>query len=158
MAAVSKLQSSPISGFTPNSIKWIHLEGGSDFDYPINYWLAILGARPDAGCIDFLAKWEPDSYCHFHRHVGDTPTLVLEGEHHIVETTDTQTLHKIRKPGHYVRNPAGDVHMEYGGPVGSVVFFSMQSADGRLFEILDKDENVLGVATIEGLVAGRLTS
>jgi len=48
--------------------------------------------------------------------------------------------------------------MEYAGPEGSLVFFSMQSTDGRLFEILDKDENVLGIATIEGLVAGRLTS
>jgi hypothetical protein len=158
MADVQTLQSSPISGFTLNSLKWIHLEGGPDFDYPINYWLAILGARPEAGGIDFLAKWEPDLYCHFHRHLGDTTTLVLEGEHHVVEATATQTLHKIRKPGHYTRNPAGDVHMEYGGPAGSLVFFSMQSADGRLFEILDKDENVLGVVTIEGLVAGRLTS
>jgi hypothetical protein len=48
--------------------------------------------------------------------------------------------------------------MEYAGSAGSLVFFSMQSADGRLFEILDKDENVLGVATVEGLVSGRLTS
>jgi hypothetical protein len=34
----------------------------------------------------------------------------------------------------------------------------MQSADGRLFEILDKDEKVLGIATIEGLVSGRIAS
>ncbi len=56
------------------------------------------------------------------------------------------------------RNPAGDLHMEYAGPQGSVVFFSMQAEDGRLFEILDKDENVLAVVTIKDLVAGRLGS
>ena len=105
-----------------------------------------------------LVKWEPDAYCHFHRHIGDTTTLILEGEHHVVETTATQTLHKIRKPGHYARTPDGEAHMEYAGPAGSLVFFSMQAADGRLFEILDKDENVLDVATIEGLVAGRFAS
>ena len=76
----------------------------------------------------------------------------------MVETTANQTLHKIRKPGHYSRTPDGEAHMEYAGPEGSLVFFSMHSADGRLFEILDKDENVLGVATIEGLVAGRFAS
>ena len=46
--------------------------------------------------------------------------------------------------------------MEYAGPQGSVVFFSMQTDDGRLFEILDKDENVLAVATLDDFVAGRL--
>jgi len=158
MAAVPTLQSSPISAFNLNNLKWTHFEGGPEFDYPINYWLAILGARPDAGSIDFLVKWEPDAYCHFHRHIGDTTTLILEGEHHVVETTANQTLHKIRKPGNYSRTPDGEAHMEYAGPEGSLVFFSMHSADGRLFEILDKDENVLGVATIEGLVAGRFAS
>jgi hypothetical protein len=48
--------------------------------------------------------------------------------------------------------------MEYAGPAGSLVFFSMRSPDGRLFEILDKDENVLGIATVEGLLTGKLTS
>ena len=158
MAAVITPQSGPISGFNLNNLKWVHLEGGPEFDYPINYWLAILGARPEAGCIDFLVKWEPGSYCHFHRHLGETTTLILEGEHHVVETTTTQTLHKTRKPGHYSRTPDGEVHMEYAGPAGSLVFFSMQSPDGRLFEILDKDENILGIATIEGLVSGQLTS
>lgn len=157
MAAVTKLHANPIAGFPPNNINWIHLEGSPNFDYPIDYWLAVLGARPETGNIDFLVKWAPDSYCHFHRHFGDTTTLVLEGEHHIVETTATQTLHKIRRPGHYAHTPSGDVHMEYGGPAGTVVFFSMQAADGRLFDILDKDENVIGVATIESLLSGKLS-
>jgi hypothetical protein len=47
--------------------------------------------------------------------------------------------------------------MEYGGAEGSVLFFSMQVADGNLFEILDKNKNVLSVATIEGLLSGKLS-
>jgi len=117
----------------------------------------VLGTRPEDGRIDFLVKWEPDSYCHYHRHVGQTTSIVLEGEHHIVETSPTQTIHKTRTVGHYANNPAGDIHMEYGGPKGSVLFFSMHTPDGNLFEILDQNDNVLGVATIENLVSGKLT-
>lgn len=156
MSAVTELETGPVSGFIPDDIKWIHLEGGSDFDYPIDYWIAVLGAQPEAGRIDFLVKWEPDAYCHYHRHVGATTSMVLEGEHHIVETTATETIHKTRTVGHYAKNPAGDLHMEYAGPQGSVLLFSMQADDGRLFEILDRDENVLITATIEDLVAGKL--
>jgi len=158
MAEVNELQSSPMSGFNLNNLKWYHLEGGPEFDYPINYWWAILGARPEEGCLDFLVKWEPNSYCHFHRHVGNTTSLILEGEHHVIDTTPTQTIHKIRKAGHYVSNPAHEVHMEHAGSEGSMVFFSMQSADGRLFEILDKNENILSVVTIDSLVSGRFAS
>jgi hypothetical protein len=43
-------------------------------------------------------------------------------------------------------------------PQGAVVLFSMQADDGRLFDILDKDMNVLGVVTVENLLAGRLMS
>lgn len=48
---------------------------------------------------------------------------------------------------------AHEVHLEHAGPTGSMVFFSMQSTDGRLFEILDQDEHVLSVVTIESLVS-----
>jgi hypothetical protein len=156
MAAVSKLPVNPTSGFSLDSIKWIHLEGSPRFDYPIDYWVAVLGAQPDKGRIDFLSKWAPNSYCHFHRHIGETTTLVLEGEQHIVETTSTQTIHKVRKPGFYANTPGNEVHMEYGGPEGAVVFFSCQADNGHLFEVLDKDENVLAVATIEGFLSGKL--
>jgi hypothetical protein len=155
MADVSTLHI-PISDFNLNNLNWMHFEGGPNFDYPINYWLAVLGTWPEMGGVDFLAKWEPDSYCHFHRHLGDTTVLALEGEHHVVETTATPTIHKIRKPGHYAQNPGGDVHMEYGGKEGCLVFFSMQAVDGRLFDVLDKEENILGVVTIEDMVSGRL--
>ncbi len=156
MAAVTTLPPSPISGFNLNNLQWMHFEGSDKFDYPIDYWLAVLGAKPESGAIDLLVKWEPNSYCHYHRHFGSTTTLVLAGEHHVVETTAQQTIHKIRQPGHYSRTPDGEAHMEYAGPEGSLVFFSMQAADGRLFEVLDKDENVLSVATIEGFVSGQL--
>ena len=83
-----------------------------------------------------------------------TTTLVLQGEHHVIETTPKQIVHKTRLPGHYTQNPGGDVHMEHAGPQGSTVLFAIETPDGRLFEVLDKDQNVLAVSTVESFLAG----
>jgi hypothetical protein len=79
--------------------------------------------------------------------------LVLEGEQHIIETTPTETIHKVRKPGFFARSPGNDVHMEHGGPTGAVVLFSCQAMDGgKLFEVLDKQGNVMVTATIQSFL------
>ena len=111
-----------------------------------------------AGRVDFLVKWEADAYCHFHRDIGASTTLVLEGEHHLVETTATETVHKVRQAGHFARSNGGDLHMEYGGAQGTVVLFSMQADDGRLFDVLGKDMNLLTTTTVEDLLLGRFVS
>src|SRR5262245_56417548 len=151
----TEMRSVCIPVFQPGSAEWCHLQGGPFFEYPIDYWYSVIDAQPATGSIRFVMKWEPNAYCHFHRHIVATTTLVLEGEHHVIETTATQTTHKTRRPGHYTQNPAGDVHMEHGGPSGSMVLFAIEAADGRLFEILDKDANVLAVATIDTFLAGQ---
>ncbi|MBL6750521.1 MAG: hypothetical protein ISP90_08355 [Nevskia sp.] len=145
-----------VSGYKTDAIEWMRIVGTPRFEYPIDYWVAVLGVQPEAGRIDFLSKWEPNSYCHYHRHLGPTTLLVLEGEHHVVETTATETIHKIRKPGHFARNPGGDVHMEYGGAEGAVVFFSVQAVDGKLFDVLAADGKVIVTATIDDFVSGKL--
>ena len=73
------------SGFKTDAIEWQRIVGSPRFDYPIDYWVAVLGVQPEQGRIDFLSKWEPNAYCHYHRHLGPTTLLVLEGEHHVVE-------------------------------------------------------------------------
>ena len=142
--------------FDPDQLEWIHLEGGDAFDYPIDYWAAVLSARDD-GHIDMVFRWEPNSYCHFHRHLVDTTTTVLHGEHHVIEIEKGEEIeHKVRLAGDYAHKPAGDVHMEYAGAEGSLLLFNMYAPDGRLFEILDKDENVLQLATIDDFTSGRV--
>ena len=144
--------------FDTSSLDWIHLEGGDEFDYPIDYWGAVLSARPD-GHVDIAFRWEPGSYCHFHRHLVDTTSTILQGEHHVIEIENgVEIEHKVRPPGDYAHKPAGDVHMEYAGPAGSLVLFNMYAPDGRLFEILDKDENALALVTTEALLAGHPAS
>lgn len=136
--------------FDSSHIDWTHIEGGPEFDYPIDYWMAVLGYQEDNGTLDLMVKWAPNSYCHFHKHVAATTTIVLEGEHHIVNiAADGSELdHQVRPAGTYRHSRGGDVHMEFGGPEGATVFFAMCEPNGVLFELLDKDLNVIGETTI----------
>jgi hypothetical protein len=146
--AISRLQS--------NRLDWQHLTGGPRFDYPIDYSVAVTSVDRGTGVIEFIAKWAPNSYCHYHRHLGRTTTRVIQGEHHIVETTELQTLHKTRRPGFQGQTPAGELHMEYGGEDGTTVIFLCEAVDGNLFDIVAKDGNVLATATLDDFVSGRL--
>ncbi len=156
MSAVTPLPNNPIHGYKTTPIEWFQIKGSDRFDYPIDYWVAVLGVHPAEGRIEFLSKWEPSAYCHYHRHLGPTTVYVLEGEHHIVEKTAHETIHKVRTPGFFARNPGGDVHMEYGGPQGAVVFFSCQAVDGKLFEVLSNEGKVLATATIDDFTSGQI--
>ena len=142
--------------FDSGALDWIHLTGDGNFDYPIDYSAAVISARDD-GHIDLLFRWAPDAYCHFHRHLVPTTTTVLAGEHHVVDVeAGGETAHKVRPPGDYAHKPAGDLHMEFAGPEGSLVLFNMYAPDGALFDILDRDENVLLTVTIDDVLARRL--
>ncbi len=145
--AISRLQS--------NRLDWQHLTGSPQFDYPIDYSVAVTSVRA-AGVIEFITKWAPNSYCHYHRHLGRAVIRVLQGEHHIVETTELQTLHKTRRPGFQGQTPAGELHMEYGGEDGTTVIFVCEAVDGNLFDIVAKDGTVLATTTLDDFTSGRL--
>lgn len=139
-----------------NDLAWQQLKGSPRFDYLIDYSVAVTRVDRASGQIEFIGKWAPNAYCHFHRHLGRTATWVLEGEHHIVETTETQTLHKTRRPGFQGQAPAGEIHMEYGGAEGSTVLFLCEAVDGKLFDIVAGDGTVLATATLEDFASGNL--
>lgn len=138
------------------SLQWTHLLGGDAFDYPIDYWCAVPSARED-GHIDLVFRWEPNAYCHFHRHVVDTTSIVLQGELHVVDMENgREVARRTRKAGDYAHKPAGDVHMEYAGPEGALVLFHLYAPDGKLFEMLDRDENLLLPVSADDITSGRL--
>lgn len=144
--------------FDNNELEWLELKGDESFDYPIDYAAAVLNARDD-GHIDMLFRWEPHKYCHFHRHLVATTTTVLKGEHHLVDMDKgVEGEHRVRGAGDYSHRPPGEVHMEYAGPEGSLLLFNMYAPDGGLFEILDREENVLALVTIDDFKSGRLAS
>ncbi len=145
----------PLFQFDTSHLEWTRMKGGPDFDYQIDYELAVLGAQPELGCLDLLVRFAPNSYCHFHRHCAATTTLVLEGEQHVYEIADDgERIHKVRKAGAYARSPGGDVHMERGGLNGALVFFGMHSPSGKLFDLLDADQNVLVSSTVAEMAQG----
>ena len=134
-----------------SNLNWIHHGNSPEFDYHIDYWLAFLGADLEAGTVDFLTKWAPNAYCHYHRHLGDTTTLVLQGEHHTIDMDDPDRAHTVRLPGSYSKKPAGDLHMEYAGSEGAILYFSMKAIDGKIFQML-LGEEVISESPIEVFV------
>jgi quercetin dioxygenase-like cupin family protein len=106
--------------------------------------------------VDLLYRWEPNSYCHFHRHSAHTTSVVLEGELHVIDV-DAQTGEeksvRVRTVGDYASKAPGDVHMERGGPEGALVLFSLYTPDGLLAETLADDGRVLSQSTMEPILA-----
>ncbi len=141
-----------------NANDWIHLQGDENFDYPIDYWGAVTSARDD-GHIDLLVRWEPNCYCHFHKHLVDTTSLVIQGELHVVDMENGQEgARKVRDVGDYAHKPAGDIHMESAGPDGAMVLYNLHAPDGKLFDLLDGDAQTIMTVTADDIISGRIGS
>jgi hypothetical protein len=87
--------------------------------------------------------------------VSTTSVLVLAGEQHLDELhPDGTRVHKVRTAGtHHLTAGDAHPHLERGGPEGGVLFFSHHTTDGRLYEIVDLDGNVVHTVTLESLIA-----
>ena len=140
--------------FENDNLRWKHFTGSDRFDYPIDFYSALLSVRPE-GHIELLHWWEPNSYCHFHRHTANTTSLVLKGELHVIDVdlkTGKELGIKIRTVGDFASKEPGDVHMERGGPEGALVFFSLFTEDGSLAETLSLDGRVLTTLSIDPIL------
>ena len=133
------------------NLTWAQCSEDADHPFPVSYWGTILDID-DVGHISVLYRWDPEHFCHFHRHLCATTSLVLEGELH-VETFENGELSTPLSgaSGTTPKNPRGDVHMEQGGPDGAVVPFELHTPDGQLTKQLDKQGN-----TLRSLTTGQL--
>jgi quercetin dioxygenase-like cupin family protein len=141
------------------NLKWRRYTEGDAFDYPIDYSDAVLDVRED-GRLEILVKWEPNCYCHFHRHTAETSSLVLEGELLVTDIdieTGKEIGQRVRVAGDFVHKQPGDVHMEQGGANGALVLFNIYapSEEGKLVESLEKDGSVISTSTIEKILRKR---
>ena len=145
----------PQYNFHSDHIDWTHIVDDSG-GYACDYKSAVLGADPATGRLDLIVKWAPNAYCHFHRHLADTAILVLEGEQHITEVAadGSELGKKVRPAGTYALSKGGEAHMERGGPEGALIFFALQANDGKLFEMLDREMNILTASTVEEMQQG----
>ena len=142
--------------FDPDVVDWLEIHGSPDSSYPIHHDIAILGWDRAEGTIDLLIRFDDHGgHCQAHRHVSTTSVFVLEGEQHIDELLpDGSRAHKVRPAGvHHLTTGDPNPHMERGGPNGAVVFFSHHSSDGRLYEIVDDERNVISTVTVDSLIA-----
>ena len=63
-------------------LTWAHYSEDANYPFPVSYWGTILDID-DAGHISVLYRWDPEHFCHFHRHLCATTSLVLVGELHV---------------------------------------------------------------------------
>jgi len=110
--------------------------------------------------LEILVKWEPNCYCHFHRHTAEISSLVLEGELHVTDIdieTGKELGKRVRVAGDFVHKEPGDVHMEQGGANGALVLFNIYApeGEGKLVESLKKDGSIISVLTMERILRKR---
>ena len=142
--------------FDVSQYRWEKIEGGPELSYPMHYEYTVLGYDREAGTLDMLLRFDREGgHCARHRHVTTTTVLVLEGEQHLDDLLPNgERKHKVRKAGGY-HLTTGDVlpHMERGGDEGALVFYSHHSPDGRMYEILGDDLEVLHVVTLDEMIS-----
>ena len=142
-----------------DNIQWRRYEEGDAIDFPINYSDAVLDARED-GRLEILVRWEPNCYCHFHRHTAETSSIVLRGELHVTDvdpSTGNELGTQVRRVGDYAHREPGHVHMERGGPEGALVLFYIYAPEGEgiLAEALDQDGQVISVSKLSRILRAR---
>ena len=120
--------------FDDQNIQWRELEG---FKHMLVSVFFIDEAR---NRVDLLIKFDPNEKVLLHRHLADTNTFVVEGEHVIYEPDGS--VREVRPVGQYTFGTGRDAHDEGGGPNGCVLYYSVRGESDALFDMLDADMNV----------------
>ena len=124
--------------FDDRHIQWRELAG---FKHML---VSIFFVDEAKNRVDLLIKFDPNEKVLLHRHLADTNTFVIEGDHVIYEP-DGQ-VREVRPVGRYTFSTASDAHNEGGGSTGGIVYFNVRGTTDALFDLLDVDLNV--VATL----------
>lgn len=140
-----------MSTFDHTQLSWARLGDEPMFDHMVFH---ALSADEERNHVEFLVKFEPNEMILLHRHLADTNTLVVAGEHILYEKD--RSKRDGRPAGRYTESPAGDMHREGGGTDGAIVHYSVRGETDALFDLLDEDEKVvltLRVADVLRLLA-----
>ena len=120
--------------FDDQNIQWRELEGFS------HMMVSIFFIDEARNRVDLLIKFDPNEKVLLHRHLADTNTFVVEGDHVIYEPDGS--VRESRPVGQYTFGTGRDAHDEGGGPNGCVLYYSVRGESDALFEMLDADMNV----------------
>jgi hypothetical protein len=136
------------------SYKWVEVADDGDA-YKIRHDYTILGHDISAGTCDMLVRWTGDGgHCIRHRHVAITTSLVISGEHQLIDLyEDGHSETRTKRAGDYGLSLGDAVpHLERGGAEGALVFFGNHAPNGVLYELIDADLKVTQEVTIQDLV------
>ena len=120
--------------FDDQNIQWRELKGFS------HMMVSIFFIDEARNRVDLLIKFDPNEKVLLHRHLADTNTFVVEGDHVIYEPDGS--VREARPVGQYTFGTGRDAHDEGGGPNGCVLYYSVRGESDALFEMLDADLNV----------------
>ncbi len=140
--------------FDEQSYKWVEIADDSD-SYKIRHDYAILGYDLAKGSCDLLVRWSGDGgHCIRHRHVATTTSLVIRGEHRLIDLYEGgRSESRVKRAGDYALSLGDAVpHLERGGDDGALVFFANHTQSGVLYELIDADLKVTHEVTIQELV------
>ena len=123
----------------------IHWQTLGDFEH---FLFTVLDVDEEKKLVDALVKYEPNEKIFLHRHLAQTNTLVVQGEHRFYESDGS--LREARPAGTYTITAADTTpHSEGGGADGAVVLYSLRAEQDCLFEILDEGLNVVGTLSLQ---------
>jgi hypothetical protein len=124
--------------FDDRNIEWRELAG---FKHML---VSIFFVDKAKNLVDLLIKFDPNEKVLLHRHLADTNTFVIEGDHVIYEPDGR--VREVRPVGRYTFGTGRDAHDEGGGPNGCILYYSVRGETDALFDMLDANLNV--VATL----------
>lgn len=124
--------------FDDRNIQWRELAGFK------HMMVSIFFVDEEKNRVDLIIKFDPNEKVLLHRHLADTNTFVIAGDHVIYEP-DGQ-VREVRPVGRYTFGTGRDAHDEGGGPDGCILHYSVRGDTDALFDMLDANMNV--VATL----------
>ena len=121
--------------FDEQNIRWRELEGFK------HMMVSIFFVDEARNRVDFLIKFDPNEKVLLHRHLADTNTFVIEGDHVIYEPDGS--VREVRTVGQYTFGTGRDAHDEGGGPNGCILYYSVRGETDALFDMLDANLNAV---------------
>ena len=121
--------------FDEQNIQWRELEGFK------HMMVSIFFVDEARNRVDFLIKFDPNEKVLLHRHLADTNTFVIEGDHVIYEPDGS--VREVRPVGQYTFGMGRDAHDEGGGPNGCILYYSVRGETDALFDMLDANLNAV---------------
>lgn len=146
--ALAASTSRAAAAFDQTNVKWNALEG---IDHA---WYHVLNVDRDLQVVDLLFKFAANERVVLHRHQADYSTFIIQGELRLYDADGVLT--EIRPTASFVQKKAGGPpHMEGGGDVDCIAWFSNKAAGGVIYEILGANGEILaslGLSEFEALM------